>query len=223
MIFDMTKRKSGGGGYTADDWLDPTKPVGEIESEITGSPPSLSKRTGITGVRLPNSTGSFSANFFLGCSACKTVFAPKVWVEGNALFNSNVETIVINRNSIYNVCGIQGDSHLKTVDMQGNYLGTMNAFSSCPALDTIILRYSSGLVPLPSGSFSNSPFKSGGTGGTIYIPKSLYDHLGDGTANDYKAATNWSTYDGYGTITWAKIEGSIYETQYADGTPIPTT
>lgn len=49
------------------------------------------------------------------------------------------------------------------------------------------------------------------TGGTIYIPKVLYDHLGDGTSLDYKAATNWSTVDGYGAITWAKIEGSAYE------------
>lgn len=68
--------------------------------------------------------------------------------------------------------------------------------------------------------FDNSVFKNGGTGGTIYIPKSLYNHLGDGGSYDYKSATNWATYDGYGTITWAQIEGSIYETQYADGTSI---
>lgn len=55
---------------------------------------------------------------------------------------------------------------------------------------------------------------------TIYIPKSLYDHLGDGSSLDYKSATNWSTADGYGVITWAAIEGSQYENYYADGTPI---
>ena len=64
------------------------------------------------------------------------------------------------------------------------------------------------------------PFASGGSGGTIYIHKALYDHLGDGTELDYKAATNWSTVDGYGTVTWAQIEGSYYETHYADGTPV---
>ena len=47
--------------------------------------------------------------------------------------------------------------------------------------------------------------------GTIYIQKVLYDRLGDGASLDYKAATNWSTVDGYGTITWAKIESSAYE------------
>ena len=52
---------------------------------------------------------------------------------------------------------------------------------------------------------------------TVYIPKVLYDHLGDGTAYDYRAATNWSSKT---TTTFACIEGSQYENYYADGTPI---
>ena len=62
-----------------------------------------------------------------------------------------------------------------------------------------------------TNAFNSTPFASGGTGGTIYIPETLYNHLGDGTALDYKSATNWSVIDAYGTITWAKIEGSPYE------------
>lgn len=98
-----------------------------------------------------------------------------------------------------------------------------NTFFNCNALNIIILR-SDAIVTLANvnGIANGTPFKSGGDGGTIYIKKSLYDHLGDGTAQDYQAATNWATVHGYGTITWAQIEGSIYETQYADGTPIPT-
>lgn len=97
------------------------------------------------------------------------------------------------------------------------------AFRSCTKLATIVLRKSS-IVSLEIGALNNStPFARGGTGGTIYIPKALYDHLGDGSSLDYKSATNWSTLDGYGTVTWAAIEGSIYETQYVDGTPISTT
>lgn len=56
---------------------------------------------------------------------------------------------------------------------------------------------------------------------TIYIRKSLYDELGTGSALDYKAATNWASKANI--VTWAQIEGSIYETQYADGTPIPSS
>ena len=100
-----------------------------------------------------------------------------------------------------------------------------NALTNLPKLDTLILRRDTSLTLLWGGTsvFNGTPFASGGTGGTIYIPKVFYDHLGDGTESDYKAATNWSTIDGYGTITWAKIEGSQYEHYYADGTAIPMT
>lgn len=90
---------------------------------------------------------------------------------------------------------------------------TNGIFQACSNLDTIILRSTS----IPSiGSLNNSiangtKFKQGGSGGTIYIPETLYNHLGDGSSLDYKSATNWSVLDGYGTITWAKIEGSPYE------------
>lgn len=102
-----------------------------------------------------------------------------------------------------------GDSNLEIVDM-GNSSPGNNCFYGCNKLGTIILRKST-VATLASNALSNAAkFKSGGSGGTIYIPKTLYDQLGTGT-NDYKAATNWSTLDGYGTVTWAAIEGSEYE------------
>lgn len=94
-----------------------------------------------------------------------------------------------------------------------------NTFKNVAKLETIIFRNTSVVTLSNVSAFVGTPFASGGTGGTIYIPKTLYDALGTGT-NDYKAATNWGTIDGYGTITWAKIEGSYYETHYADGTVI---
>lgn len=87
-----------------------------------------------------------------------------------------------------------------------------NCMQSSTNFDTLILRKSDGLSSLASvNAFSGTKFKSGGDGGTIYIPTVLYDHLGDGSSLDYQYATNWSTVHGYGTITWAKIEGSVYE------------
>ena len=111
-------------------------------------------------------------------------------------------------------------SNLETVELgQADFLRT-NVFSGDRKLTTLILRGTNVCSLSNTNNFNSTPFWTGGTGGTIYIPKTLYDHLGDGTALDYKAATNWSTIDGYGTITWAKIEGSYYETHYADGTVI---
>ena len=94
------------------------------------------------------------------------------------------------------------------------------AFSDCSNMATLILRRTTIVTCQNTNVFNNSPFALGKAGGTIYIPKVLYDHLGDGSALDYQSATNWATYYGYGTITWAKIEGSIYETQYGDGSSI---
>lgn len=93
----------------------------------------------------------------------------------------------------------------------------------CSKLRTIVLRKSSTITAMATlNALSGTPFKSGGSGGTIYIPKVLYDELGTGSSLDYKAATNWSTLDSYGTITWAQIEGSYYETHYADDTEVTT-
>lgn len=93
----------------------------------------------------------------------------------------------------------------------------------CSKLRTIILRKSSTITAMATfNALGGTPFWSDGSGGTIYIPKVLYDELGTGSSLDYKAATNWSTVDGYGTITWAQIEGSYYETHYADDTEVTT-
>lgn len=110
---------------------------------------------------------------------------------------------------------------LTKVDLAGGInLRWGSSLSGATSLNVLVIRDSSVIELGNTNVFNNTPFKSGGTGGTIYIPKALYDHLGDGGSYDYKAATNWSTINGYGTITWAKIEGSIYENAYADGTPI---
>ena len=87
-----------------------------------------------------------------------------------------------------------------------------NTFAGDSNLTTIVMR-STTLVPLGRvNAFTSTPFASGGTGGTIYVPSALID--------SYKAATNWSALDGYGTVTWTAIEGSQYENYYADGTAI---
>lgn len=107
--------------------------------------------------------------------------------------------------------GLSGNSSLELIDFgNGNTFGTFSG-TSCP-LHTIILRKTSVCSLISSGNLDiSTAFKNGGTGGTIYIPETLYNHLGDGSSSDYKASSNWAIYDAYGTITWKKIEGSEYE------------
>ena len=62
---------------------------------------------------------------------------------------------------------------------------------------------------------NSNPFANGKSGGTLYVPADMI--------SSYQSATNWSTILGYANNQILPIEGSIYETQYVDGTPIPTT
>lgn len=127
----------------------------------------------------------------------------------------NLETI---QNTSY-ICA--GCSNLEAMDLGPADALAAQFFYGDSALRTLILRKSLSLVGMRStNTVQSSSMASGGAGCAIYIPKALYDHLGDGGSLDYKAATNWSTVNGYGTITWAQIEGSQYENYYADGTPI---
>ena len=152
------------------------------------------------------------------------IYCPVVQSVGTqAFYNTRLTTFVApeypNSNDL-STNAFAGSSSLTVVDVGSPRSIAASCFNGCSALNTLIIRGTEVTKLGNINAFNGTPFASGGTGGTIYIPKDLYDHLGDGTSRDYKAATNWSTVDGYGTITWAKIEGSIYETQYADGTPI---
>ena len=177
---------------------------------------------------VPNATSINQSAFYLnGDSSPTVVFAPKATLGTGCFYGCNSLKICVSKAAAsINYQDLfrkySGNLQLEKVDFTAPAGGgiTNRCFDGAGLLSVLILR-SQEIYPLRNiGAFSNSSVYTGGAGCTIYIPKALYDHLGDGTALDYKAATNWSTIDGYGTITWAKIEGSIYENAYADGTPI---
>ena len=79
-----------------------------------------------------------------------------------------------------------------------------NTFANCYKLQTLIMRRTSVTTLANVSGFLNTPLRGGsGLTATVYVPSSLID--------DYKAASNWKTIDGYGYVTWAAIEGSPYE------------
>jgi hypothetical protein len=86
-------------------------------------------------------------------------------------------------------------------------------FYGCTNFKILIIRSNSMITALNNiNVFTNTPFASGKAGGTLYVPSALI--------SSYQSATNWSTILGYANNSIQAIEGSIYETQYADGTPI---
>lgn len=130
---------------------------------------------------------------FLNCASLLGIALPSLLSSGHSLFS--------------------GCSAMKYADFGSSFSSIPSAcFNNCTSFDTLILRNSSVVTLANVSAFNGTKFKSGGAGGTIYVPQALL--------NTYPTSGNWATVNGYGTITWAKIEGSIYENAYADGTPI---
>lgn len=168
-------------------------------------------------------------------ASTKRLIAPKNKTNNAYMFDGNTNLLAFalrmgNTNAGAD-CVAQGCTSLAAWDVKTNegqwdntnIGGRFDLFYKCAQLTTLVLRNTTKLHTLQGGytsTFRESPFANGGSGGTIYIPKVLYDHLGDGTSLDYKSATNWSTLDSYGTITWAKIEGTGYEFYRVDNTPL---
>lgn len=176
--------------------------------------------TQLKSVIFPQQIG-LNVNAFSG-AGLQTVHLHTVTQIGSSAFSNcaSLETLVCESGTLNTSFAFNGCSNLRVFDVNVPSLGSAS-FGSCKNLQTLILRKTDGLTTGGGTLSASDYFKSGGAGGTIYIPTVLFDHLGDGSSLDYKAASGWSTIDGYGTITWAKIEGSAYETAYADGTPIP--
>lgn len=206
------------------DYTDPSQPSGAFTSNATsGWPYMFAGRTGITSISMPllqtipgqmffNATGPTSINLPIAqiASVTQQAFSGCTNLQGLVLPSAT--------NPPY-ASYFYGCSNLEYIDLKVTGFMQNQTFTNDAKLETIILRHTSVVSLGHTNSFNGTPFASGGTGGHIYIPKALYDALGTGT-NDYKAASNWSTINGYGTITWHAIEGSYYETHYADGTVI---
>ena len=79
-----------------------------------------------------------------------------------------------------------------------------NTFANCYKLQTLIMRRTSVTTCANVSAFLNTPLRGrSGLTADIYVPSALID--------SYKAASVWTTINGYGYVTWHAIEGSPYE------------
>ena len=137
----------------------------------------------LVSVSLPNATTVNSTQQFIGCTSLTTVNLPKLETPGGNMF--------------------QGCTALAFIDLPAlTRLSVTRVFYGCSNLKTVILR-NNNLVALNNDVFTNTPFASGGSGGTVYVPQALI--------SSYQTATNWSTLYSAGTCTFSAIEGSAYE------------
>ena len=78
-----------------------------------------------------------------------------------------------------------------------------NTFYGDTKFKTLILRSSTVATLNNTNAFNSSPFASGMSGGTVYVPEALI--------SNYQSASNWSTIFGRPNNQILKLEGSIYE------------
>lgn len=202
---------SGGGG-------------GDIDAIIDGSITSFeSDATVVEEYKFYNCTHLASAKFnepvwikgnaFRGCTALQTFDAKKAYrIFGNSFTGVLANLVFANITAELGTSALSGWLGQK-IDLDGSALEIkMYTFSNASNFNVLIIRKNSRIILGNINAFSGTPFASSGTGGTLYVPQSLL--------SEYTQATNWSTILGYTNNQILPIEGSIYETQYADGTPI---
>lgn len=218
----VTVDVQGSGGYAAEDFLFMDRPTGEFYSELVsgGSDAAMKNRSGITSINMPNYTyGTYS--MFNGCAGVTSVHFPVMTgCSSMFLYNCrNLQYFVLPMGYSLGGSALYGCTKLNAVDLGGTPpadegLNGASTFMNSSILSVLVLR-SATVIPLANiNTFSGTPFASDKSGGTLYVPQALIA--------SYQAATNWSTILGYANNQILPIEGSIYETQYADGTPIPT-
>lgn len=221
---EISVNVQGTGDYVAADWLNASKPTGVLTDTGGGTRPSFSfalyNRTGITGLNFPNATVG-NKNGVRDCKNIVTIYAPNMTDLRESAFNQvGVVTAVFPKLKEIGNYGIVS-TNMVALDIYGGNASTVGISTyglvGNTNLKTIVIRATSGVMKLyhATNSLKNTPFASGNAGGTLYVPQALIA--------DYQAATNWSTILGYANNQILPIEGSIYETQYVDGTPIPTT
>lgn len=229
----------GGGGFSIEDYLG---------HQFTGSATftdsdvgffSLQNQTGITSLSFPNATtlGNVSAGGFSGMTGLISFSAPKATRVPSSMLNGNTSMTSVNldklddtsTNLLYGCASLpvvvlpsvktiysqtfRNCNNLESLDVLGtNGFTNQNNMNGCTKLNKLIIR-KNGVATLSNiNNFTGTPFASNGTGGTLYVPQAQIA--------SYQSATNWSTILSYTNNQILPIEGSYYETHYADGTEI---
>ena len=220
----LTVSEGGGGDYTLDGLFTGQEPTGAIEWKATANIPTsgIAARNAITSLTIDLTDGYVLNGYSIRDNAAletvhlkfgadSAVNIPSYCVSSNA----NLTTIVVEGGlASIGQSGFRGNNKLKTVDMESlspNKIGNNAFFSS--TFDTLILRQEDAPILINSTqTFDATKFASNGAGGTLYVPQALI--------SEYQADSIWRTILGYTNNQIKAIEGSVYETQYADGTPI---
>lgn len=130
---------------------------------------------------------TISGSVFSDCYALTSANFPEATTIGNSAFNGCRELTSVNFPAATTIgnYAFNGCSKLTSVDFPAVATISDGAFINCKKLTSVVLRKTDTICTLSATfAFNNTPIKSGT--GYIYVPDALVDQ--------YKAATNWSTY-----------------------------
>lgn len=186
---------------------------------------------------------------FSGCTALKKVYAPNCthfrFTTSNSTSLVSLDDVTLSPNLVlvadgafrgskitsfcYPKCNrmfnnvFRDCSLLTMVDLSNDtWSFEGQVFYNAASLTTLVIRSTTQRALNNISAFTGTPFASGGTGGTLYVPESL--------VSSYQSASNWSTILGYANNQIKSIESTHTDpnapvdlTLYcADGTPLPT-
>ena len=186
---------------------------------------AFSNDKALNNVSLPK-LGTVNNNAFEGCTGLTSISLPNATqINNSGLRNCRFSTIVLPKVTKTDTYCIADNANLTAVDIgDASQLGGGSGFINDTNLTMVVLRRAASVPSIGNiNYFNNTPFKSGGTGGTLYVPSALI--------SSYQSASNWSTILGYTnnqiksiesthTDPTAPIDLTLY---YVDGTLIPTT
>lgn len=150
--------------------------------------------SGCTNLRvaiLPKVKGFYTAHAFAQCTSLERVIAPNATMFSDGTFEecealTTVDTAMVTDISTAAFSGCKNLSKLHFPKLS-RFSATTILFSNCVSLETLILAKEDAIVQIRRNAeefFINTPIASGT--GYIYVPAALIE--------DYKVATNWSTY-----------------------------
>lgn len=175
--------------------------------------------TNLTSINFKNATTTNGG--FKNCSSLVEVHMPRITGITQSLFQNctSIVTLYLPSAASVAIWGASGCTSLEELILPSCVSFGYYSWSQIEgdyALKDIVLGTNS-IVRTEVKAFDKTNYAEGGEGGNIWIRKSLYDHLGDGSNLDILTNTVWNTLNSYGTITWKQIEGSKYETYMPNG------
>lgn len=217
----------GGGDTTQEDGLVEGTITEYVNNRVTNVRPLLFRNvTKLQSVSMENCT-NIESDAFNGCTGLSSVFFPNLTSISTRGFQQSGLTEATDANfpklarliQCFNNCASLKKIVLPRVETVTNsqtdctsleYAEYANAkgisagaFINCSNLKTLVLRKNALVTLANINAFNGTPFASGGTGGTVYVPQALI--------SQYQQATNWSTLYAAGTCNFVAIEGSEYE------------